>query len=65
MRPAVGWLALLGGVGCCIATLALAVAAKGEARTIGLEGVIALVVGLALIRVGGRLLTDRSDGPDR
>ena len=66
MRPALGWLALVAGVACCIATIALAVAAKADdTRSIGLEGVIVLVVGLGLITVGGKLLPHGADGPDR
>lgn len=66
VRPALGALALVVGAVCCIATIALAVAAKADdSRSIGIEAVILLAVALALTWVGGKLLSQGSDDLDR
>ncbi len=66
VRRTLAWLVLAAGVACCIATIALAVAAKADdTRTIEPTGVIVLVVGLGLVWIGGKLLPDGGDGPDR
>ena len=43
----------------------MTVAAKADDRSVGVEGVIVLIVGLSLIVVGGKQLPDEGDGPDR
>jgi hypothetical protein len=66
MRPAFAWPAGLVGTGCCIVTIGPAVAAKqDQTRSIGVGGVILLVVGVVLITLGGRCGTDHTAPTDK